>query len=187
MPAACFLEAGRNRQRWIQTRGTKKITKILWFPGSQQTDLARAGGKTRWMEAPVEAEEVGVDSRAWARRGEGLFRRILMDLGETMGVMAEQVATMTLFLDLEVWARAVVVVVGIRVVEAGGMEGTVVAVGMGVPGGMTIAITTGEVTTEGEAITEVVGVVTAHVGEVAAVVVEGVEDTELLLIYALLQ
>ena len=79
------------------------------------------------------------------------------------------------------------VVVGIRVVEAGGMEGTVVAVGMGVPGGMTIAITTGEVTTEGEAITEVVGVVTAHVGEVAAVVVEGVEDTELLLIYALLQ
>lgn len=135
----------------------------------------------------MEAEEVGVDSRAWARRGEGLFRRILMDLGETMGVMAEQVATMTLFLDLEVWARAVVVVVGIRVVEAGGMEGTVVAVGMGVPGGMTIAITTGEVTTEGEAITEVVGVVTAHVGEVAAVVVEGVEDTELLLIYALLQ
>lgn len=181
MPAACFLEAERNRQRWIQTRGTKKITKILWFPGSQQTDLARAGGKTRWMEAPVEAEEVGVDSRAWARRGEGLFRRILMDMGETMGVMAEQVATMTLFLDLEVWARAVVVVEGIRVVEAGGMEGTVVAVGMGVPGGMTIAITTGE------AITEVVGVVTAHVGEVAAVVVEGVEDTELLLIYALLQ
>jgi hypothetical protein len=62
MRLVCSLGVERNRRRRTPTRGIRRITKILWFPGSPPTVLARAGGMTRWMGAEVEAEE---DFRGW--------------------------------------------------------------------------------------------------------------------------
>ena len=101
-----------------------------------------------------------------------------MDLEETSVVMADQAVARTSSLGLEVWARAVGVEEGTQVDETGGM-----AVGMEVPGEMTIGIviviTMEEAMTEGEATTEVGGVAIVNVGEEAGEVVEAaVGDTE---------
>lgn len=153
-------------------------------------DLARTGGKTKWMEALGEVEvEVGEGFQGWDQEEGGSRRWICTDLGRSLAAMVDQVATTILSLGLEVWVRAAQAGAGIWAVEVGVTEGMEEA-GMGVLGGMTIviaiAITMEEVTTGegGEAITEVVGVVIVNVGEVVAVVAG---DTKLLLVYASLK
>lgn len=186
MQLVCFLGVERNRQRRIPTRGIRMITKILWFLGSAQMDLARTGGKTKWTE-----ERVGVVEgfRGWDQRGGSSHGWIRMDPEGNLGVTVDRGVAMTLSLGLEAWARAARVVVGTRAAEVGVMEG-MEEVGTVAPGGMTIviaiAITTGEVTTVegGEVIIEVVGVI-VNVGEVA-VAEELAGDTELSLVYAFL-
>ena len=168
-PPVSFLEVVRNRQRRTRMQGIRKITKTLWSPGSRPMVLARVGGKIRWMEALVEAEEVGEDFQAWDHQVGGSLRWIHMDLEETSVATADQAAARTSSLGSEAWVRAVGVEEGTLVVEAEGIE---VMVGMEVPGGMTIAIAT----TMGEATTEVGGAVTANVGE--EVVEAAVGDTE---------
>jgi len=150
--------------------------RISWFLGSR-TDLARVGGKTRWMEVPV-GVEAGEGFRGWVHQEGGSPRWIRMDPEGTLAARVDQVVTTTLSPGLEVWARAAEAA-GIQVVEAEAdvMEGTEeVEVGMEVLGGMTIviviAITLPEVTTveEEEEIIEVVGVVSVNVGEEGEVV-----------------
>jgi len=177
-----FLEVGRNHRRRIQTLGIRKITKISWFLGSRM-GLVTVGGKNRWMEV-LAGVEVGEGFREWAHQEEGSLRWIRMDPEGTLAARVDQAVTRTLSLGLEVW---------VRVAEADVMEGMVeVEVGMEVPGGMTIVIviatTLREVTTvEGEeAIIEVAGAVTVHVGEggVVVVVAAVVGDTKLSLAHA---
>jgi len=177
-----FLEVGRNHRRRIPTRGIRKITKTSWSLGSR-TDLARVGGKTRWVEALVEAEEVGEGFRGWGHQEGGSPRWIRMDPEGTLVVMVGQAVTTTSSPDSEGWVRAAEAEAGTRVVEADVMEGMEeVGAVMEVRGGMTIviaiAITLGEATTvEGEeAIIKVVGAVTVNVGEVVGGIVG---DTEL--------
>ena len=124
-------------------------------------DLARVGGKTKWMEA-LAGEGEGF--REWDCLVEGSPRWIRLDLEETSVVMAGRAEPKTSSLDLAAWARAAGVEGGTRVGETEGTE-----VGMEVPGGMTIVIvsTTEEVTTEvGEVVTVNAG------GEVEEAVVE---------------
>ena len=159
-------------------RGIRKITKILWFPGLRPTDLARVGGKTKWMEVLVGEVAAAEGFRGWDHQVGGSRRWILMEPEGNLAVMVDQVVTKILFLGLEEWAKVAQVEVGTRVVEVvgqvdvmGGMEEAC----MEVPGGMTIviviAITMEEVTTaEGEEGTIVVGAVIVHVGEVVVVV-----------------
>jgi len=176
--------------------GIRMITKISWFLGSRM-DLARVGGRNRWMEVPVEVE-VGEGFRGWDRQEGGFPRWIHMGPEGTLAVRVDQAVTTTLSLGLEVWVRAAGAEAGTLVgAEADVMEDMVeVGVGMEVPGGMTIVIVIaitlrGVTTVEGEVpIIEVVGAVTGHAGEeeevvgevVVAVAVVG--DTELSLTYA---
>jgi len=183
-PLVSSLGVERNHRRLTQTRGIRKITKILWFPGSRP---ARVGGKTRWMEVLV-GMGVGEGFRGWALQEGGSLRWIRMDLEGTLAVLADQVATTILSLGLEALVRTTGAQAGtqVEVVEAGVMEGLEVGADMEVPGEMTIvtviAITMGEVMTveAEEATIEVVGAVTVNVGEVAGVV----GDTELSPVYA---
>lgn len=195
MPVVSFREAGRNHRRRIQTRGIRKITKILWFLVSRPTELARVGGKIRLIAGQVEVEGVGQGFRGWDRQEGGSPRWIRMDLEGTLAVTVDQVVTRTLSLGLEVWVRVAEAEADTRVVEADVMVGLEVGAGMEVPGEMTIVIviTLGEVTTaEGEeAIIEAVGVATVNVGELGvaeAVVVEAVVagDTKLPLVHTFL-
>lgn len=166
MPPVSFQGVGRNRQRWILTQGTRKITRILWFPDFPPMDRARIGGKTRWMEELAEAEVVG--SRGWVHQPEGSPRWIPMGPEEMLVVMADQAVPKTLSLGLEVWVRAVEAEVDTRADE---MEGT--GAGMEVPEGTTIviAITMEEVTKEVEEAEAIV-----NVGQVAGVVEAVVGD-----------
>lgn len=122
------------------------------------------------MGVPVEVREE--DFRTWDHQAEGSLRWIHMGLEETSVSMADQALARTSSLDSGEWVRTVGVGVDTRVVEAGEMEGMEV-VDTEVPGGMTIAIaiTMEEVTTEGEATTEVGGVVIVNVGEAVEAVV----------------
>jgi hypothetical protein len=109
------------------------------------------------MEVLVEVEGVvGEGFRGWDHLEGGSRRRIPMEPEGNLAVMVDRVVTTILSLDLEEWVKVAQVEEGTRAVD-------VMAVGMEVPGGMTIvivtAITMEEVTTVegGEGIIEAVG------------------------------
>jgi len=118
MRPACFLEVERNHQRRIPTREIRKITKILWFPGSRLTDLARVGGKTKWMEVLVVV--AGEGFRGWNHRVGGSRRWILMEPEGNLAVIVDRVVTKILSLGLEEWVKVAQVEAGTRAVEVEG-------------------------------------------------------------------